>query len=294
MSKFDVRERDLTRLREVVAALRAPPAAVTPDPNAVWGAPAQTISHDPDGPGVRWRALDELRDLLNVTSLVLNGMVPGQRSWFFGQRVGPDGPEDFWLYDLWPGGPPDTDNDLPDWVVECENRHWDAFHDLPLSYPHLASDYDVVLSSDMVGRKAAARGAALLSAPLCSELVTVAHVGGNRRLEICGAREGWAPYTERERGFLELLKPHVVNAWRASCVAELPVTAAQLRVLERVRDGSTNRQVARDLGITEATVRTHLQNAYEALGVDNRVAAVAAAFGSPGAAVPTQRREAAS
>lgn len=53
---------------------------------------------------------------------------------------------------------------------------------------------------------------------------------------------------------------------------------------ERERDvvlllarGLTNRQIARQLFLSEATVKTHLVHVYEKLGVDNRTAAVAAA-----------------
>jgi DNA-binding CsgD family transcriptional regulator len=36
----------------------------------------------------------------------------------------------------------------------------------------------------------------------------------------------------------------------------------------------TNRQVARQLGVSEATVRKHLENIYARLGVQNRAEAV--------------------
>jgi len=42
--------------------------------------------------------------------------------------------------------------------------------------------------------------------------------------------------------------------------------------------GCTNTQIARRLGISEGTVRTHLENIYERLGVSSRTAAVIRAF----------------
>jgi len=47
--------------------------------------------------------------------------------------------------------------------------------------------------------------------------------------------------------------------------------------------GCTNTQIARRLGISEGTVRTHLENIYERLGVSSRTAAVIRAFPEPAA-----------
>jgi DNA-binding NarL/FixJ family response regulator len=52
----------------------------------------------------------------------------------------------------------------------------------------------------------------------------------------------------------------------------------ELEVLELVAAGSTNREAAARLFITEATVKTHLLNIYAKLGVSDRAAAVAEAF----------------
>ncbi len=40
--------------------------------------------------------------------------------------------------------------------------------------------------------------------------------------------------------------------------------------------GLTNRQIGRELGISEGTVRKHLEHVYARLGVTNRMSAVAA------------------
>lgn len=66
------------------------------------------------------------------------------------------------------------------------------------------------------------------------------------------------------------------------------LTTRQVQILRLVRAGLTNRQIARTLGISEGTVRKHLENVQGRLGVHSRVAAVYAAFTSPadaGAAV---------
>jgi DNA-binding NarL/FixJ family response regulator len=60
--------------------------------------------------------------------------------------------------------------------------------------------------------------------------------------------------------------------------ASEPLSKRELEVLELIAQGSTNREAARQLFISEATVKTHLLHVYEKLGVNDRAAAVAAAF----------------
>jgi DNA-binding NarL/FixJ family response regulator len=57
-----------------------------------------------------------------------------------------------------------------------------------------------------------------------------------------------------------------------------PLSRRELEVLELVAAGTTNREAAATLFITEATVKTHLVNIYGKLGVGDRAAAVAEAF----------------
>lgn len=52
----------------------------------------------------------------------------------------------------------------------------------------------------------------------------------------------------------------------------------ELQVLELVAQGSTNREAANLLFVSEATVKTHLLHIYAKLGVNDRAAAVATAF----------------
>lgn len=57
------------------------------------------------------------------------------------------------------------------------------------------------------------------------------------------------------------------------------LTSRQADVVLHVATGATNAQIARALGISAGTVRKHLENAYAALGVTNRVAAASVALG---------------
>ncbi|MCT2587120.1 response regulator [Actinophytocola gossypii] len=57
-----------------------------------------------------------------------------------------------------------------------------------------------------------------------------------------------------------------------------PLSQRELEVLELIARGSTNREAAERLFISEATVKTHLLHVYAKLGVNDRAAAVATAF----------------
>jgi ATP/maltotriose-dependent transcriptional regulator MalT len=57
-----------------------------------------------------------------------------------------------------------------------------------------------------------------------------------------------------------------------------PLSQRELEVLELVAAGTTNREAAAKLFISEATVKSHLLNIYSKLGVSDRAAAVAEAF----------------
>jgi DNA-binding NarL/FixJ family response regulator len=57
-----------------------------------------------------------------------------------------------------------------------------------------------------------------------------------------------------------------------------PLSQRELEVLQLVAAGSTNREAAVALFISEATVKTHLLHIYTKLGVGDRAAAVAEAF----------------
>jgi DNA-binding NarL/FixJ family response regulator len=60
--------------------------------------------------------------------------------------------------------------------------------------------------------------------------------------------------------------------------AKEPLSQRELEVLTLISQGSNNRETARKLFISEATVKTHLLHVYAKLGVRDRAAAVAAAF----------------
>ena len=61
---------------------------------------------------------------------------------------------------------------------------------------------------------------------------------------------------------------------------EFGLTTREREILDHLAEGATNAQIAAALGISSATVRKHLEHAYEKLHVSTRTAAVAVAKGT--------------
>jgi DNA-binding CsgD family transcriptional regulator len=93
-------------------------------------------------------------------------------------------------------------------------------------------------------------------------------------------------FSERDRALLMLLRPHLHQA-RLDAERHrrgMPqLTRRQWELLRLVAAGHTNAQIARRLGLSEATVRTHMENIYGRLGVSSRAAAVTRALGDQAA-----------
>ena len=94
-------------------------------------------------------------------------------------------------------------------------------------------------------------------------------------------RQSGPDFSERDRAVLTLLRPHLHHAFLDAERRRHPVprlTPRQTELLHLVAAGHTNTQISRRLGVTEGTVRTHLENIYERLHVSSRTAAVTRAF----------------
>lgn len=70
----------------------------------------------------------------------------------------------------------------------------------------------------------------------------------------------------------------LVSAVRAPHPGAEPLSAREREVLALVARGTSNREIARELFISEATVKTHLTHIFAKLGAKDRAAAVATAY----------------
>jgi DNA-binding CsgD family transcriptional regulator len=104
---------------------------------------------------------------------------------------------------------------------------------------------------------------------------------GSGILRLAFSRGTGADFSERDRAVLTLLRPHLHQAYLDAERRRHPVprlTPRQWELLHLLAAGHTNTQIARRLGISAGTVRTHLENIYTRLHVPSRTAAVTRAF----------------
>lgn len=105
--------------------------------------------------------------------------------------------------------------------------------------------------------------------------------GPGRTARLFFLRGPGAEFSDRDRALLTLLRPHLHQAYLDAERRRRPIpelTPRQWELLHLIARGRTNIQLARQLGLSEGTVRTHLENIYRRLDVSNRTAAVMRAF----------------
>jgi DNA-binding NarL/FixJ family response regulator len=74
----------------------------------------------------------------------------------------------------------------------------------------------------------------------------------------------------------QLVFPAAARSWLSgtkSSKAENKLSAREMEVLSLVSEGMTNAEVAKRLNVSKNTVKFHLQNTYQHLGVSNRTEA---------------------
>jgi len=115
--------------------------------------------------------------------------------------------------------------------------------------------------------------------------------GHSRRVEF--QRVSGRDFDDVDRAVATLLRPHLAAHLQALDLRSrgiTPLTRRQAQLMSLVVDGRSNLQIARVLGISPATVRTHLQQVYARLGVASRGEA-AAVFRTSTAIVPAREPE---
>ncbi|MCL8025996.1 helix-turn-helix transcriptional regulator [Nocardioides bruguierae] len=169
--------------------------------------------------------------------------------------------------------------------VQAHPLYWQLACSLPERTGDLASIWTDDLMRTVAGDRAlresadlaiaASDGSADAAPPEGYEMMMCSLLEPAHQLRVLAVLDD--PVRERDLFLLELLRPHLVQGtarWRRAHPPSLGLTARQVEILSRVRDGLTNRQIARRMDLSEGTVRTHLNHVYSRLGATSRTDAV--------------------
>jgi DNA-binding CsgD family transcriptional regulator len=227
------------------------------------------VAHDGDGEYVPDSVLAALAELIgcdDVTFQVMNV----RRKQVDAQVIGPD----------------EEDGAAP----ELLELFWRSFWDSPACcYPQRTGDHiSVTRLSDFYTRTAFRKtllGAYFAAAGMRHEITLPLPPDGEQDRRLMLFRSGGSDFTDADAVALHLLRPHLITLHlrqrhRRQGVPDL--TPRQMQILTLVAAGLSNVQVARALGLSEATIGKHLENAYARLDVNSRTAAVAKIYPLPG------------
>lgn len=230
---------------------------------------------DETGLMLPWTLLNELRDLIGCDEVTLLDKDDIRRVHFANQ----------WLStcELVRFDPPEAGNPL-DWQL-----FWDC---LACSYPVRSGDLVSVTKvsdfySPLAWHNTGMYTECMRPDGLEHEIMVCLPSGvAGRTVRFLFCRGKGPDFTERERALLMLLRPHLNAAYVAAerqRLGPVSLTPRQHEILQQVATGLTNRQIARQLAVSEATVRKHLENAFARLNVVSRIAAVGRAGIEPSA-----------
>ena len=170
---------------------------------------------------------------------------------------------------------PGNDSDL-------DELFWTAYRtDLVCRYPlqwrsveHVLSAQDFMSDRELAGSPT---GALFRAYGARHNLVVPLRIVGSAEYRIELFRVDGPAYSSLDKAILTLLRPHLALwAERVDRPRAAVLTARQRELLALVAAGLSNRDIAATLVLSEGTVRRHLDNIYQRLGVSNRTAAVTA------------------
>lgn len=230
----------------------------------------------PPGEGLPLSLLADLMEQIRCDGLLLQGFDSGRQVNWFKQ-----------------GLPAPAGNATAEALDDTDKAHWEHYWDCqPCSYPDRAGDLrSVVKIADFYSaRQWHSTGMySEIYRPLdlehelqlCLPEAPRAETGTGRTVRLYLFRGPGSDFSERDRALLTLLRPHLHQAYldaERHRRGTPQLTPRQRELLQLVAAGYTNAQIARRLGLSEGTVRKHLENTYARLNVSSRTAAVTRAF----------------
>jgi DNA-binding CsgD family transcriptional regulator len=254
--------------------MRAPVTASERDLRALAAIVSEDRADLPDGEGLPPSLLADLMRQIRCDVISFERFDSGQQKTRFLQAI------------------PVTDTDTSGWE-DLDPVHWQLYWDCqPCSYPDRTGDLrSIVKIADFysarqwhsngmycdIYRPQGFEQDLMLTLPAPPGLAP----GTGRTLRLFFLRGPGTDFSERDRALLTLLRPHLYQAYLDAERRRHPaprLTPRHWDLLHLVAAGHTNAQIARRLGLSEGTVRTHLEHIYARLQVSSRTAAVTRAF----------------
>jgi DNA-binding NarL/FixJ family response regulator len=140
--------------------------------------------------------------------------------------------------------------------------------------------------------------AAIKSEDLCTQVVFLSFGGSGEKKPIAWHRHGVIPEESAQRPLLDFLRqiasgagesptPESLNRHRRGPQDTLgsrstPLTERERQIMHLVSEGQSNKEVGRQLTLSEGTVKVHLHHIYQKLAIRNRTALAASAARSGG------------
>jgi DNA-binding CsgD family transcriptional regulator len=261
--------------------MTAPVTASERDLRALAGIVSQDRPDVPAKQGLPPSLLADLMDQIRCDVIGFAGFDSGRQETWFLQSI----PDRWFLQAI-----PDRDEAVVEDVDPVQWQHY--WHCQPCSYPDRTGDLrSIVKIADFYSaRQWHSIGTRCgIYRPLGFEhdlmLTLPAPLGPvpgpGRTVRLYFFRGPGPDFSERDRALLTLLRPHLHQAYLDAERRRHPtpqLTPRHWELLHLLAAGHTNTQIARRLGLSEGTVRTHLENIYARLQVSSRTAAVTRAF----------------
>jgi DNA-binding CsgD family transcriptional regulator len=223
-------------------------------------------SLQPSEDALPWPVLELIKELLHADEVSWMGFDTLLPHVFLAQGV--SDPEGRWY-----------DSETP--TEALDNPFWATYWDSPCSYPDRMGDYvSTTLSADFESLRQVRDRTGERCPPAHLRSVVPGRAAG-RHYRLSAWRYDGRDFDERDRFLLTLLRPHLAQAYWTGVQSKreaVALTRRQLEIMRMVQEGWTNLQIAHRAGLSEGTVRTHLNNVYARLGVTSRSAAVHAVF----------------
>ena len=226
--------------------------------------------------GLPFSLLSDLKDLIRCDAVIFEGFDSARRqSWHCG------------------GIPVQDEAEAAEGQAAYGEVHWQHYWDCqPCSYPDRTGDLSTIITiADFYSaRQWHSTGMYCdLYRPQDMEhelMLTLPYgpggaAGTGRTLRLFLFRGPGRDFSEADRALLTLLRPHLHQAYLDAERRRRPLpdlTQRHRQLLDLLAEGLTNGQIARRLGLSEGTIRTHLESLYRRLGVSSRAAAVTRAF----------------